>query len=193
MHSVQYKRPLASLFDAIYHKYNGESQKWVSEAAIDEVLLLTCSLPMHWIDQRCEIAGQVLATDASEEGAGACITTGIAKWGRTRINALSHELQGIEGAGADATVVIEAFAGIGGFSQALKLLGFYPLGVVGIDAMPECGRIFRQHVRHAVWYDDIHKVHLEELQEIRRRFPRATWVILAGGWPCINHSQLNVH
>ena len=49
MHSVQYKRPLASLFDAIYHEYNGDSQKWVSEAAIDEVLLLTCSLPMHWI------------------------------------------------------------------------------------------------------------------------------------------------
>ena len=62
----------------------------------------------------------MLATDASEEGAGACITTGITKWGRTRINALSHELQGIEGAGADATVVIEAFAGIGGFSQALR-------------------------------------------------------------------------
>ena len=56
----------------------------------------------------------------------------------------------IEGNRADATVVIEAFAGIGGFSQALKLLGFQPLGVVGIDALPECGRIFRQHVRHAI-------------------------------------------
>ena len=63
---------------------------------------------------------------------------------------MAHEGSMIEGNRADATVVIEAFAGIGGFSQALKLLGFQPLGVVGIDALPECGRIFRQHVRHAI-------------------------------------------
>ena len=171
MHSVQYQRPLASLFDTIYQEYNREEQKWVSEASIDELIMLTCSLPTHWIDQRCEISGQVLATDASEDGAGACITTGITKWGRARINTLAHELQAIEGDGADATVVIEAFAGIGGFSQALRLLGFHPMGVVGIDALPECGRIFRQHVRHAIWYDDIHKVQGSELREIRRRFP----------------------
>lgn len=99
----------------------------------------------------------------------------------------------MEGEGSDPTVVIEAFAGIGGFSQALKLLGYNPIGVVGIDTAPESGRIMRQHVRHALWYDDIHKVQLGELQEIRRRFPKATRVILAGGWPRLNHSQLNAH
>lgn len=108
----------------------------------------------HWFDQRTEISGQVLATDASEEG-------GITKWGRARIHTLAHELMTMEGEGSDPTVVIEAFAGIGGFSQALKLLGYNPIGVVGIDTAPESGRIMRQHVRHALWYDDIHKVHWE--------------------------------
>ena len=42
-------------------------------------------------------------------------------------------------------------------------------------------------------YDDIHKVQQKELEELRRRFPRATRVILAGGWPCLSHSLLNVH
>ena len=54
----------ACLFDNIYEEYNNEKQTWVSESAIDELLTLTCTLPTHWIDQRCEISG----TDASEDG-----------------------------------------------------------------------------------------------------------------------------
>lgn len=131
MRSVQYQRPLASLFDSIYQEQNSEKQKWVSESSIDELVMLTCSLPMHWIDQRCEISGQVLATDASEDGGGACISAGLSKWGRARINTLAHEIISEEGDGAETTVVIEAFAGVGGFLQALKLLGFHAMGVVG--------------------------------------------------------------
>lgn len=42
MHSVQYARPLACLFDTLYGDMAGESAGWVSEDAMDELLLQTC-------------------------------------------------------------------------------------------------------------------------------------------------------
>ena len=73
MHSVQYCRPLSSLFDAIYADLNRESPGALKEKARDEILLLSCALPLHWMDLRMKIHGQVFATDASEEGGGASL------------------------------------------------------------------------------------------------------------------------
>lgn len=90
-------------------------------------------------------------------------------------------------------LVVECFAGIGigGLKQALDLLGLVPMGHVGIDNSAECGKVFRQHCRHALWYKNIEDITFEEVKEWRKRFAKATKVILSGGWPCINHSQLN--
>lgn len=46
MHSVQYQRPLASLFDSIYDEYNSPMGSWVSEQSIDELMLLSCTPPI---------------------------------------------------------------------------------------------------------------------------------------------------
>lgn len=113
--------------------------------------------------------------------------------GQSRVHTLAHEAMGLEGAGADPVLVVECFAGIGigGLKQALDLLGLVPMGHVGIDNSAECGKVFRQHCRHALWYKNIEDITFEEVKEWRKRFAKATKVILSGGWPCINHSQLN--
>lgn len=120
-----------------------------------------------------KVNGQVIATDASEseDGGGACVSIGLTKWGFARTQTLARELGGLEGAG--------------------RLLGFEPLALVGVDTSPEASRIMRQHHRHILWYDSVEKVTHKELIEIRQRFPRAKRVLLSGGWPCVNHSQLN--
>ena len=123
MHSVQYRRPLACLFDAIYREHGQEQKGWVGEQALDELMMLTAMLPSHWTDLRTEVSGQVLATDASEEGGGACISTTLTKWGFSQIKSLTGKLINTRGQDEVATVVIEAFCGIGGLLQALRPSG----------------------------------------------------------------------
>jgi site-specific DNA-cytosine methylase len=193
MHSVQYCRPLSCLFDHLYIDLNKSVPRVVSEKAMDEVLLLTGALPMHWMDLRMKISGQVYATDASLEGGGACVSTGLSSWGLSRLQSLSHEVDGMEGQATRRMVVIEMFAGMGGLKQALDLIGLEPMGVVAVDASPECMKVYRQHCRHCIWIKDALTITKKDVLEWRRRFPRAEEVLLGGGWPCINHSALNVN
>jgi len=191
MHSVQYNRQLAVLFDRLYVEMNASRPRLLSEKGRDELLLLCCSLPMHWLDVKMKVSGQVYATDASPEGGGACCTTGLSPWGSARLHSLSHERDGLEGAATENALVIECFAGMGGLKQALDLIGFEPAGVVAIDTSAECCKVYKQHCRHVIWVQKIESVTEEQVLEWRRRFPRATKVVIGGGWPCINHSVLN--
>jgi len=191
MHSVQYRRSLAALFDRIYVEMNQGGGKVLSAAAQDELLLLSMGLPLHWMSQRTKFDSHVYATDASEEGGGACASTGLTKWGHARVHTLSQEGGGAEGQSADPLLVIECFAGIGGMKQAIDLLGAVPMGVISIDNDNTCQKVLRQHTRHAIIYSKIEDITYAEVKEWRRKFPKCTKVLLGGGWPCINHSQLN--
>ena len=193
MHSVQYCRPLSSLFDAIYVDLNRETPGALREKARDEILLQTCALPMHWMDLRMKVNGQVFATDASEEGGGACASTQLSPWGTARLHSMSHELDGVEGGATEKCLLIEVFAGIGGMKQALNLLGYEPAGVIAIESSPECGKVYKQHCRHCILLQDVQKITKNDVKNWRRRFPKVTKVILSGGWPCVNHSVLNVN
>ena len=132
MHSVQYNRSFACLFHEIYLSMGQSQNGEVSQGARDELLLLSCSLPFHWISQRSGVCGQVFATDASPDGGGACISTGLTRSGFGRVHSLVHEAEGENGA-SDPLVVVEMFAGMGGLHQALELLGLTPMGVIGVD------------------------------------------------------------
>ena len=191
MRSVQYKRPLASVFDKLYVEMNQASRGDLSNMGRDELYLLSMSLPMHWLDQKCRLEGQEFATDASEEGGGACGSTGLTKWGQSRIHTLGHCDLGLEGAAADPILVVECFAGIGGLKQALDLLGVVPMGNIAIDNSADCGKVLRQQCRHVLLYNSIEDISMSTVKEWRLKFPRVKKVILGGGWPCINHSQLN--
>eukprot|EP00435_Cladocopium_sp_Y103_P052133 s394_g16.t1 len=193
MHSVQYCRPLSCLMDHLYVDLNRQIPRDLSEESRDELMLLTCALPLHWQDLKMKVSGQVYATDASPDGGGACCSTGLSPWGNSRLHSLSHEQDGIEGLATRRTIVVEVFAGMGGLKQALDLLGYEPMGVIAIDSSPECAKVYKQHCRHCVWYTDVNTIAEKDVLSWRERFPKATCVVLGGGWPCINHSQLNVN
>ena len=73
----------------------------LSTLAKDELVLLSCLLPQHWLNQHRRPSGKVFATNASEEGGGACETTELSEWGHQRIHGLSYAEDGLEGALAD--------------------------------------------------------------------------------------------
>ena len=145
MHSVQYNRSFACLFDEIYLSMGQSQNGEVSQGARDELLLLSCSLPFHWISQRSGVCGQVFATDASPDGGGACISTGLTRSGFGRVHSLVHEAEGMENGASDPLVVVEMFAGMGGLHQALELLGLTPMGSLVLTSLQNlhvwCGTI----------------------------------------------------
>ena len=156
MHTVQFCCPLASAFDHLYREVaNPAGGRNLGDLARDELLLLSCLLPQHWINQRRTPSGTVFATDASEEGAGACQSVGLSGWGHQRCHGLSYAENGLEGAAADDLLVIEMFAGMGGLKQALELIGMVPQGIISVDNDQLSKKISRAHSRHAILYDDV--------------------------------------
>ena len=145
----------------------------------------------HWISQRSGVCGQVFATDASPDGGGACISTGLTRSGFGRVHSLVHEAEGMENGASDPLVVVEMFAGMGGLHQALELLGLTPMGVIGVDISPESARVMRHHCRHIMWYKNVEDITKEEVKRWRAMHPKALRVLISGGWPCVNHSVLN--
>lgn len=135
----------------------------------------------------------VYATDVSEDGGGACLSTGLSEWGHQRCHGLAFAHDGLEGSAADDLLVVEMFSGMGGLKRALDLLGLVPQGVISVDNHPASKKITRMHCRHAITIDDVTKITKDMVGEWRRQFPRVTRVLIAGGWPCIHHSSLNVN
>eukprot|EP00438_Fugacium_kawagutii_P008177 Skav214671 [mRNA] locus=scaffold923:459186:464944:+ [translate_table: standard] len=194
MHSIQFCRPLGSILDHLYREMSRlGGGRDLSELGRDELILLCCLLPQHWLDQRRLPSGTVYATDASEEGGGACASTGLSDWGQQRCHGLSYAGAGLEGSLADDLLVIEVFSGMGGLKRALELLGMVPQGIISIDNHPQSKKITRMHCRHAIVLEDVNSVTKDTVMEWRRQFPRVGKVLLGGGWPCIHHSSLNVN
>ena len=192
MHSVQYCRPLASCFDEVYKAMNsGASIKTLPLSAVDDLMMVTGMLPQHWMDQRLQFSPVAYATDASEEGGGACSTIGLTARGRAKCHMGCCESFDYEGGQADPVVLIEAFGGIGGLRRSMELLGVMPLGIIFIDSDPMCIKLAKKHCAFVITVDDIKKVDKKMILDWRRLFPRAAEVVLGGGWPCVNHSSLN--
>lgn len=194
MHSVQFARPLACCFDEIYRSINMHSHtRGLPLTALDELLMLMGLLPQHWMDQKLEISGTCYATDASEDGGGACASIGLSARGKAKCRLACCESQDQEGGAADPIVLIEAFGGIGGLRKAIELLGIMPQGIIFIDSDPLCQKLAKKHCAFVQVVDDIKKVDKNMILGWRRLFPRAQQVLLGGGWPCVNHSSLNKH
>ena len=172
IHSV----PLACLFDQLYREMSeGPGTHRVSLVAEDELLMIISSLPMHWMDQRTQVSPHVYATDASLEGGGACVTTGLSARGRA--NHLLGSGDDLGGA-CDPILIIEVFGGMGGLRQACELLGLQPQGLIYIDTSDLGTKLVQRQCGYVLTFGDIRKINFEDVKGWRRSFPKVTRVIL---------------
>ncbi|CAE8601716.1 unnamed protein product, partial [Polarella glacialis] len=192
MHSVQCCRILGVLFDELYKVPAQGSGLALGVAGGDELLLLSMSLPLHWLDQRTKLDPRVYATDASLEGAGACVSYELSPLGEAKCHMLAcSPEEELDGRAADALLVVEHFGGMGGLKKALDLLGIVPMGVIFIDNNAVSRKLAKFHCAFSITLPDVTKITKEDVLQWRRWFPRVTTVINAGGWPGVSHSRLN--
>ena len=187
MHSVQFARPLGVIFDEVYRAIHCGPGHVLGVSAGDELLMLTMSLPMHWMDQRLKLDPKVYATDASEEGGGACVSYELSPLGEAKVHMLSCSAEDLDGQAADPILVIEHFGGMGGLKKALDLLGIVPMGVIFIDSLKTACKLAKLHCAFAITLNDATTITRDQVRQWRQWFPRATKVVSAGGWPSSSH------
>ncbi|CAE8717690.1 unnamed protein product, partial [Polarella glacialis] len=184
--------PLGVLFDELYKVPAQGSGLALGVAGGDELLLLSMSLPLRWLDQRTKLDPRVYATDASLEGAGACVSYELSPLGEAKCHMLAcSPEEELDGRAADAFLAVEHFGGMGGLKKALDLLGIVPMGVIFIDNNAVSRKLSKFHCAFSITLPDVTKITKEDVLQWRRWFPRVTTVINAGGWPGVNHSRLN--
>ena len=189
VHSLQFSRPLSCLLQCSFAHMHDQEARHLGANVGDELLSLTCSLPLQVTSMRMKFDPRVYATDASNDGAGACVSYELSDQGLAMAQAVSTEPT----PEASRLLVIEHFAGMGGAKKALDLLGVSPLGVITV----ENDKLARKVCKHSSPFSwmclDVHAVTKDTVREWRRIFKAADEVLNIGGWPCYNHSSLNAH
>eukprot|EP00435_Cladocopium_sp_Y103_P006537 s2887_g2.t1 len=93
-----------------------------------------------------------------------------------------------EGTGGAA---VAEFGGAGSLTEALKLLGISPIGIVFIENDEKLRRHFKQRHPDAIVLPAIEKVARKDVITWRKFFSKASIVLHGGGWPCQDQSRLN--
>ena len=78
----QHRRPCFGTLSSIWAEITQwHGRKSLSEQSGDELCLCMGMVPLIFTDMRSELRKEIYATDASETGAGICVSTGVTKYG----------------------------------------------------------------------------------------------------------------
>ncbi|CAK0881107.1 unnamed protein product, partial [Prorocentrum cordatum] len=141
--------------------------------AADELLAVVLATPLLWTDLAAQVSGEVVATDASETGGGACVSAGLSPKGVARLGALR--------AGAPACpsdiLVVSVFDATGGAAMALDLLGITPCGIIAVEPSKVARGVVRAAWPQAFCYPDASAVTHEEVLKWSSWYPQARRIL----------------
>ena len=122
--AMSLRRQCFAVFCDLWHRSaHGSRCCPVPAGIVDELLMAVCQAPLMYCDLRAHPGGLVTASDASEEGAGACASSRLSargeelarQVGRAPVNAAEEE-----------AIIVSVFDGIAGARVAWNLLGLPP-------------------------------------------------------------------
>eukprot|EP00971_Amphidinium_carterae_P352513 6492630-Amphidinium_carterae.2 len=157
-HCATFRRPLFSCLSAAYRAASEWRSGPLEPIVVDELLTVCSLLAYTFIDAKARLDPQVVCTDASETGGGACLSVGLTPEARDYwLNQLPAQSPQVtqtttpapQPATAPRVFLLSLFDGIGGALQALKLLGVSPVAAVIVEPDSFARRVVHQH--HNVW------------------------------------------
>jgi hypothetical protein len=186
---LQFRRQLMCVFHQYWRASVGKIPRdRISESIADEILMVCAGAPLLYIDFRAAASELVTCSDASEEAAGACRSTGT-----TPLADQTLEL-GLRAAGCSAPEVVclvETFGGIGGARRACELLGVPVAAHFHIDNDEHATRVTKQAWPQALHIGDVKDAGPERFREMARHCARITTVVNVAGAPCQDVSGMN--
>ena len=188
VHTLQFRRPLFSVYDHVWKLISGESDRpLMDEKAISEVITALGLFPLRFTDWRTQMDPFVMASDASERGGGFVMARRLSEKG---LEALKEAERPRED---DRTLilVIDMFSGIGGLLRALERQHVKWEHHVVIESDKNCRRCIRRTWPGGSEYTDILKVKKEDLAREFKKVDNLELVIAGGGSPCQGLSLLS--
>eukprot|EP00438_Fugacium_kawagutii_P020958 Skav211849 [mRNA] locus=scaffold305:925833:932175:+ [translate_table: standard] len=196
-HTIQFRRPLFAMFDYLWKDIGeGEPMVELGVKSVEEILMAGFSQPLRFTNLRAGLNEVVTASDASEHGGGLVHGSKLTSQG---VRDSLAAVEGLDDIPMDEmryedqqkVLAIDCFAGIGGLSRSLELLGIQPARLVVIDKDPHCRHLLRVRWPGCDVWTDVKKVSKKDLEKVMRATPGLTGVICGGGSPCQGLSKLS--
>ena len=170
MHSAQYNRLKARIFNKVFHHFPLERCPPLDTNVADELWLLLMALPAHWMNTKAKLDHRAWATDASEDGGGACHSVQISKVGEARAHILAHDVECIGGSPAAPILVVEVY---GGWPKpCFAVVGRRPHEVIFLDSNARARKLEKSHMPFALFYSKTEEFTQEGVSRWRNMFRR---------------------
>ena len=179
---LQFKRPLYILLDSLWGVVHGQvarADRWAVVA--EELLMVVASLPAMFIDFRQEISTTVMCTDASEEGAGVCVSRALRPGG---MEMLLQQLSALPGLFEGLVILHESYAGIGGARRAFEILGCVPVLYFASELKQSAVRVLQVQWPDVILVGDALEITAETFRAHGSKAPEARLVVHTAGSPC---------
>ena len=154
-----------------------------------EISRFLCLVPLCRMDFRLGLNPRVTCSDASQQGGGVCVATGLTTYGEKV--ALGEERREMVSVSGHRVLSIGLFDGIGCLRVALDLLGCDVIGHVCVEKDPAARRVVEHHFPDSWHYDDVAKLGEDDVLKWSLRFGQASIVLIGAGPPCQGVSGLN--
>ena len=180
VHTLQFRRPLFSVYDHVWKLISGESDRpLMDEKAISEVITALGLFPLRFTDWRTQMDPFVMASDASEKGGGFVMARRLSEKG---LEALKDAERSRE---EDRTgiLVIDMFSGIGGLLRASSGSMSNGNTMLSLRVTKTVGGVFVERGPGGSEYTDILKVKKEDLVREFKKVDNLELVIAGGGTP----------
>ena len=155
-----------------------------------EVLRFLGCLPLARMDFRVDMHPLVTCSDASSQGGGACVSTGVTPYGAlVAEGSLRGEVP--ETRTGEMVLSVGLFDGIGALRVALDLIGCQVIGHISVEKDPAGHRVVETHFPGSIVVTNVEEVTEEVVQQWSARFSQCSVVVLGAGPPCQGVSGLN--
>ena len=191
IHRMQFRRPSMGMLARVwkYLRRWGNGRQLPLEVE-EDLLLALASSPLMYMDFRAVVDEAASCSDASPTGNGVCIAVGCTAAGRALSEALLEEPRRSK-IGGCGLLLVGLFDGIGGLRRSAEVAGLPIVGAASVESDKGCRRIVELMWPDTVRYEDVRSFDVREVDELRRKFPRTSRILLGAGFPCQEYSGLN--
>jgi len=196
---VQVRRELSSCLDGLWRvmsqhlsqRNNHRGRKWmeaipVTPALREDLFLLMCSLPFQVMDLRLRTDPIVTASDASEQGCGACRTKHLKVPG---VKVL-RSLKGLEAPVNEKLGLVEIYSGLAGARQACNLTACQPAVHVMIETNRNSERAAGMAWPRGHRWGNVQEVDEERVKSLLPYGLSVELWNIGGGFPCLEYTAL---
>eukprot|EP00438_Fugacium_kawagutii_P015982 Skav227119 [mRNA] locus=scaffold199:491231:496900:+ [translate_table: standard] len=195
VYAAMFRRPLLASLNSIWRMIvnlegRGMLRARLPRSVVAELTRFICLVPLASMSLRSPFDGMVTASDASNEGGGVCMSSGLSSYG---LAAAHSSVRGDLYEPHDLTQVltIGLFDGISALRVAMDTLAVPLAGHISVEQNKEAQRVVEAFYPETMFVNNIEEVDATMVQSWSQQFTCVGLVFVGAGPPCQGVSKLN--